>query len=111
MLSRLSPDGVQTIKNNPARIREVNREVDPLVAGFVDALTAAGVPAFGPTAGAAALEGSKAFCKEVMLAAGVPTAAHVVVHSVEAGVAAIERYPVVIKADGLAAGKGVIIAA
>ncbi|MGH2948901.1 MAG: phosphoribosylamine--glycine ligase, partial [Solirubrobacteraceae bacterium] len=56
------------------------------------------------------LEGSKAFAKEVMAAAGVPTAAHTVIDSVEAGLAAIERYPVVLKADGLAAGKGVVIA-
>src|SRR6201999_712764 len=48
--------------------------------------------------------------KEVMAAAGVPTAGHTVVHDVEAGMAAIDRYPVVLKADGLAAGKGVVIA-
>jgi phosphoribosylamine--glycine ligase len=83
----------------------------PLVAGLADALTAAGVPCFGPCAAAAELEGSKAFCKEVMIAAGVPTAAHTVVSDVDAGMAAIPGYPVVIKADGLAAGKGVIIAA
>jgi phosphoribosylamine--glycine ligase len=82
----------------------------PLVDGVVDALAAAGIPAFGPVAAAARLEGSKAFSKEVMAAAGVPTAAHAVVTTVEQGMAAIERYPVVIKADGLAAGKGVIIA-
>ena len=82
----------------------------PLVAGAVDALTAAGIRAFGPTAAAARLEGSKAFCKEVMGAAGVPTAIYKVVRDPQAGLDAIERYPVVIKADGLAAGKGVIIA-
>ena len=82
----------------------------PLVAGVADALTAAGIRSFGPTAAAARLEGSKAFCKEVMAAAGVPTAAYKVVRDPQAGLAAIERYPVVIKADGLAAGKGVIIA-
>jgi phosphoribosylamine--glycine ligase len=82
----------------------------PLVAGVVDALTAAGIRAFGPSAAAARLEGSKAFCKEVMGAAGVPTAAYEVVQDPQAGLDAIERYPVVIKADGLAAGKGVIIA-
>jgi phosphoribosylamine--glycine ligase len=82
----------------------------PLVAGVVDALDAAGIRAFGPTAAAARLEGSKAFCKEVMGAAGVPTAAYTVVTDPEAGMAAIDRYPIVIKADGLAAGKGVIIA-
>ena len=66
---------------------------------------------FGPLAAAARLEGSKAFSKEVMLAAGVPTAAHSVVTTVEDGMAAIAAYPAVIKADGLAAGKGVVIAA
>ena len=82
----------------------------PLVAGAVDAFAAAGIRCFGPTAAAAALEGSKAFCKEVMAAAGVPTAAYEVVADVEAGLDAISGYPVVIKADGLAAGKGVVIA-
>jgi phosphoribosylamine--glycine ligase len=82
----------------------------PLVAGVVDALTAAGIRTFGPTRAAARLEGSKAFCKEVMGAAGVPTAAYTVVTDPEAGLAAIDRYPAVIKADGLAAGKGVVIA-
>jgi phosphoribosylamine--glycine ligase len=83
----------------------------PLVDGVDDALAEAGVAAFGPRAAGARLEGSKAFSKEVMEAAGVPTAAHTVVRTVEDGMAAIDRYPVVVKADGLAAGKGVIIAA
>ena len=82
----------------------------PLVAGLADALAAAGIRCFGPTREAARLEGSKAFCKEVMEAAGVPTAGYVVVTDPQAGMAAIDRYPAVIKADGLAAGKGVIIA-
>jgi phosphoribosylamine---glycine ligase len=82
----------------------------PLVAGLADALADAGARCFGPTAAAARLEGSKAFCKEIMDAAGVPTAGYVVVTDPRAGVEAIERYPAVIKADGLAAGKGVIIA-
>ncbi len=82
----------------------------PLVAGLADALADAGIRCFGPTAAAAALEGSKAFCKEVMVAAGVPTAAYEVVEDPAAGLAAISRYPAVIKADGLAAGKGVVIA-
>jgi phosphoribosylamine---glycine ligase len=85
----------------------------PLVAGLAGALEAAGVAAFGPSAEAARLEGSKAYAKEIMAAAGVPTAGHAVVRSREE---AMERlgespYPVVLKADGLAAGKGVIIAA
>ena len=83
----------------------------PLVAGLADALTGAGIRCFGPTKAAAQLEGSKAFCKEIMGAAGVPTAAYEVVRDPQAGLDAIERYPAVIKADGLAAGKGVIIAA
>lgn len=82
----------------------------PLVAGLVDACQAAGIRAFGPSAAAAALEGSKAFAKQAMIEAGVPTAAFQIVSDVEEGIAAIERYPVVIKADGLAAGKGVVIA-
>ncbi len=83
----------------------------PLVAGLADRLASAGIACFGPGAAGAALEGSKAFCKEVMQAAGVPTAAYRVVSDPAAGMAAIDRYPAVIKADGLAAGKGVIIAA
>ncbi|MEA2189919.1 MAG: phosphoribosylamine---glycine ligase [Solirubrobacteraceae bacterium] len=82
----------------------------PLVAGLVDELAARGIAAFGPSAAAARLEGSKTFAKEVMAAAGVPTAAWSAVEDVEAGMAAIERYPVVLKFDGLAAGKGVVIA-
>jgi phosphoribosylamine--glycine ligase len=83
----------------------------PLVAGLADALAAERVRCFGPLAAVARLEGSKAFAKEVMAAAGVPTAAHRVVSSVAEGMAAIGGYPAVIKADGLAAGKGVVIAA
>jgi phosphoribosylamine--glycine ligase len=82
----------------------------PLVAGLADALRDAGVACFGPSAAAAALEGSKAHAKAVMAEAGVPTAAHSVVRSVEQGLAAVRGYPAVIKADGLAAGKGVVIA-
>jgi phosphoribosylamine---glycine ligase len=82
----------------------------PLVAGLVDELAAAGIRGFGPSGAGAALEGSKAFCKEVMASAGVPTAAYRVVTGVDEGLDAITGYPVVIKADGLAAGKGVVIA-
>jgi phosphoribosylamine--glycine ligase len=82
----------------------------PLVAGLTNVLTDAGVRCFGPSQAAAQLEGSKAFCKEVMAAAGVPTAAYETVTTVKDGLAAITGYPTVIKADGLAAGKGVIIA-
>ncbi len=83
----------------------------PLVAGVSDALVDAGIHVFGPSAAAAAVEGSKAFCKELMAAAGVPTAGYEVVSGVEEGLRAVNRYPAVIKADGLAAGKGVVIAA
>jgi phosphoribosylamine--glycine ligase len=82
----------------------------PLVAGLADELAARGITVFGPTRAAARLEGSKAYAKEVMQAAGVPTARWSAVDGVDAGMAAIERYPVVLKFDGLAAGKGVVIA-
>jgi phosphoribosylamine--glycine ligase len=95
------------------------REVDlvvvgpeaPLVGGLADALRTAGVRCFGPSGAAAELEGSKAVAKRIMAEAGVPTAAFSVVHTVEDGLAAVTGYPAVIKADGLAAGKGVVIAA
>jgi phosphoribosylamine--glycine ligase len=82
----------------------------PLVAGISDALQAEGIPCFGPGQAAADLEGSKAFCKGVMAAAGVATAEYQVVSDPQSGLAAIDRYPAVIKADGLAAGKGVVVA-
>lgn len=84
----------------------------PLVAGVCDAARAAGLRAFGPSAAAARLEGSKAFAKEVMAAAGVPTARAVTVTGVDAGMAAVAELglPVAVKADGLAAGKGVVVA-
>ncbi|HEY2334323.1 MAG TPA: phosphoribosylamine--glycine ligase [Solirubrobacterales bacterium] len=82
-----------------------------LVAGVVDALEDAGVPAFGPSAAAAELEGSKAFAKQLMEEAEVPTASHMLLRSHEEAIAqlACASYPAVLKADGLAAGKGVII--
>ncbi|MGP7961448.1 phosphoribosylamine--glycine ligase [Sanguibacter sp. A247] len=83
----------------------------PLVAGVGDALRAAGFPVFGPDAAAAALEGSKAFAKEVMAAANVPTARPVVcttLAEVEAGLDDLGA-PYVVKDDGLAAGKGVVV--
>jgi phosphoribosylamine--glycine ligase len=84
-----------------------------LVVGIVDALEAAGIAAFGPSGAAAELEGSKAFAKELMAAAGVPTASHLLLRSHAEAVAALARvdYPTVLKADGLAAGKGVILCA
>jgi phosphoribosylamine--glycine ligase len=84
----------------------------PLVAGAVDAFRARGLAIVGPTAAAARLEGSKVFAKEFMARAGIPTARFVTVENAEDGVAALGRFPipVVLKADGLAAGKGVVVA-
>jgi phosphoribosylamine--glycine ligase len=84
-----------------------------LVAGVVDALEDAGVPAFGPSAAAAELEGSKAFAKELMSEAGVPTASHTLLRSHGEALERIAAasFPAVLKADGLAAGKGVIVCA
>jgi len=83
----------------------------PLVAGAVDAVQARGIACFGPSAQAARLEGSKSFAKEVMAAAGVPTAQAVQVHSTEEVAAALDAFgpPYVVKDDGLAAGKGVVV--
>lgn len=84
----------------------------PLVIGMVDALEKEGVRAFGPVAAGARMEGSKRFAKEIMDAAGVPTGKAEVFTDAEKAKAALPAYglPVVIKADGLAAGKGVIVA-
>jgi phosphoribosylamine--glycine ligase len=84
----------------------------PLVDGLVDALEQAGVAAFGPRGAAAQIEGSKLFAKRLMEEAGVPTAAHTVPRSKDEALEQLARasYPAVLKADGLAAGKGVIIA-
>jgi phosphoribosylamine--glycine ligase len=83
----------------------------PLVTGLVDRFTAAGLCAFGPTTGAAQLEGSKSFCKAVLDGAGVPTAAYQTFTDAAAAHAFAERLgaPLVVKADGLAAGKGAIV--
>jgi len=105
------PDAVVALAESTGASLVVIGPEAPLVAGVADALRAAGVRCFGPDGGAARLEGSKAFCKEVMGAAGVATAAYRVVTDVEHGMAAIAgSYPAVLKADGLAAGKGVVIA-
>jgi len=83
----------------------------PLVAGVGDALRAAGLAVFGPSQGAARIEGSKAYAKEVMLAAGVPTArSELFSDPAAAAQRALAWGPVVVKADGLAAGKGVVVA-
>ncbi|MCE7033374.1 phosphoribosylamine--glycine ligase [Lysobacter sp. GX 14042] len=84
----------------------------PLVAGVVDRFRAAGQRIFGPTAAAAQLEGSKAFAKDFLARHGIPTAHYAVHTDVEAALAHVREQgaPIVIKADGLAAGKGVIVA-
>jgi phosphoribosylamine--glycine ligase len=84
----------------------------PLVAGVADALRDAGIPVFGPGAAAAQLEGSKSFTKDLCRANGIPTAAYVRTDRVAEALAALDQFaiPVVIKADGLAAGKGVTVA-
>lgn len=83
----------------------------PLVAGVADPLRAAGIPVFGPSAEAAQLEGSKAFSKDVMAAAGVPTARSYVCTTPEEAAEALDAFgaPYVVKDDGLAAGKGVVV--
>jgi phosphoribosylamine---glycine ligase len=83
----------------------------PLVAGLVDQLADAGVRAFGPSGAAARIEGSKAFAKELMREVGIPTAGYAVFTSREEAIAHLScaSYPAVLKADVLAAGKGVII--
>jgi len=104
-------DGIaRWAKENAVDLVVVGPEA-PLVAGVADRLAALGIAVFGPTAAAARLEGSKAFAKEVMERAGIPTAAHRVFESLEPALAYVREREgqVVIKADGLAAGKGVVV--
>ena len=84
----------------------------PLVAGVADALRAAGIPVFGPNSAAAQLEGSKGFTKDLCRDHGIPTAAYVRTESAAVALQALDQFsiPVVVKADGLAAGKGVTVA-
>ena len=85
---------------------------DPLVLGCVDALNAVGIPCFGPDKKAAIIEGSKAFSKDLMKKYGIPTAAYEIFDDMDKAIAYLQDkdMPIVIKADGLALGKGVIIA-
>lgn len=98
-----------------AREKEIDLTVvapdDPLAAGAVDAFEAVGLRAFGPRANAAILEGSKAFSKDLMKKYGIPTAGYETFHSPEAALQYLETapMPIVLKADGLALGKGVLI--
>ncbi len=98
-------------KDNRIGLTVVGPE-DPLAQGIVDAFDSAGLQAFGPSAAAAQLEASKRFAKEVMTAAGIPTAAYRAFRDPESAKAYVRERgaPIVIKADGLAAGKGVTVA-
>jgi phosphoribosylamine---glycine ligase len=117
----IARDGVECLPDDDlvglARERGVDLVVvgpeAPLVAGLVDELAAAGIAAFGPTSEAARIEGSKAYAKQLMKDTGVPTASHVLFRTREEAAEhlACASYPAVLKADVLAAGKGVIIAA
>ena len=105
-------DGLlQLAQDEDVALTVVGPEV-PLVAGVVDRFRAAGLRIFGPTAAAAQLEGSKAFAKDFLARHGIPTAFYAVHTEVEAALAYLREKgaPIVIKADGLAAGKGVIVA-
>jgi phosphoribosylamine--glycine ligase len=117
----IARDGIECLPADDLVALAREREVDlavvgpeaPLVGGLVDDLSAAGIAAFGPSRAAAQIEGSKAYAKQLMKAAGVPTASHVLFRDREEAAAhlACASYPAVLKADVLAAGKGVIIAA
>ena len=98
-------------KDNSIALTIVGPEA-PLVLGVVDAFRAAGLPCFGPTQAAAQLEGSKAFCKDFMARHHIPTAAYQTFTEIAPAVAYIKAQgaPIVVKADGLAAGKGVVVA-
>ena len=102
---------LQFAKENDIGLVVVGPEV-PLMNGLVDDLEAAGIPAFGPRANAAEIEGSKSFAKDLMKKYGIPTARYEVFAEAEAARAYIrsEGAPIVVKADGLAAGKGVVVA-
>ncbi len=102
---------IDFVKTNDIDLSIVGPEA-PLVAGVVDAFQKAGLKCFGPTAGAAQLEGSKAFTKDFLAKYDIPTGAYQVFTNADEACAYIEQQgaPIVIKADGLAAGKGVIVA-
>ena len=106
-----SPEAVTELAVNLGAELVVVGPEAPLVAGVADAVRAAGIACFGPSAEAAALEGSKAFAKEVMAAAGVPTAMAHLCTTVDEIADALDAFgaPYVVKDDGLAAGKGVVV--
>lgn len=99
------------LKDNQVDLVVVGPEA-PLVAGLADALNAAGIPVFGPSKAAAQLEGSKVFAKDLMKKYNIPTAAYGVFHKEDEAKEFIAQTgaPIVVKADGLAAGKGVVVA-
>ena len=105
-------DKLMTLARHEAVAFTVVGPEAPLVAGIVDAFQAKGLRIFGPGAGAARLEGSKAYAKAFMDRHGIPTAAHAVFDDVDAALAHVRAQgaPIVVKADGLAAGKGVVVA-
>ena len=107
-----NPDAVVALATALATDLIVVGPEAPLVAGVADAARAAGFAVFGPSAAAAMLEGSKGFTKDLCTQEGIPTAAYVRVETEAEALAALDRFdiPVVIKADGLAAGKGVTVA-
>ncbi len=106
-------DGIVAFATSHAIDYAVVTPDDPLVLGCVDALTAVGIPCFGPDKRAAIIEGSKAFSKDLMKKDNIPTAAYEIFDDMDAAVSYLDTvsYPIVVKADGLALGKGVIIAA
>ena len=105
-------DGIVNFAKNNGIDYAIVAPDDPLVLGAVDALEAIGIPCFGPSGAAAIIEGSKAFSKELMKKYGIPTARYETFSEESAALAYLESttYPTVVKADGLALGKGVIIA-
>ncbi|MBQ8175111.1 MAG: phosphoribosylamine--glycine ligase [Clostridia bacterium] len=105
-------DGIVTFAKKNGVAYAVVAPDDPLVLGAVDALEAVGIPCFGPRANAAIIEGSKVFSKNLMKKYGIPTATYEVFDNADAALAYLDTAPIptVIKADGLALGKGVIIA-
>ena len=102
---------ISFLKDNQVDLVVVGPEA-PLVAGLADVINKAGIPVFGPSKAAAQLEGSKVFAKDLMKKYNIPTAAYGVFHKVDEAKAFIAQTgaPIVVKADGLAAGKGVVVA-
>jgi len=119
LLAECRPVGVMDIEGMVALAKELAVDLvmvapdDPLAAGMVDAMEAAGIRAFGPNKAAAVLEASKSFSKDLMMKYGIPTAAYAVFEESAPALAWLreQKMPIVVKADGLALGKGVLICA